>query len=131
MTDISGAVEKRIEQYLAVRDKIKMMEDEAKKAIEPFKLIQEQLAGWLQEFMDKTGGDSIKTKAGTAYVSTRYSATLADPDAFMQFVIENKLFDLLDRRANATAVKDYTGEKGAPPPGVNLTALKTIGVRSK
>jgi hypothetical protein len=69
------------------------------------------------------------TKGGTIYTSTRYTASLADPEAFMKFVIETRQFDLLDRKANSTAVKDYVGEHNVLPTGCNLTAMKTLGVR--
>jgi hypothetical protein len=54
---------------------------------------------------------------------------LADPEAFMKYVIDNQAFDMLDRKANVTAVKEYVQETGALPPGVNLSSIKTIGVR--
>lgn len=72
---------------------------------------------------------SAKTEAGTATLSTRYTASLADPDAFMQFVRANDMFELLDRRANATAVKEYVRtNQGRTPPGVNLSALESLSV---
>lgn len=122
-------MDKIVEQYVQVRDKMKAMNAAHEKALEEPKAIQEILAGSLQAMLDKTNSTSIKTKHGTCYVSTRYTASLPDPEVFMKFVIDNHLFDLIDRRANVTAVKDYVEEKKALPPGVNLTALKTIGVR--
>jgi hypothetical protein len=47
----------------------------------------------------------------------------------MDFVLENKQFDLLERRASATAVKAYVEEHNMLPTGVNLNALSSIGVR--
>lgn len=128
-TDIAGPADKRVEQYIQLRDKLKAMDVEYEEKRKPLRAMQDILSGWLQEFLEKSGGTAIKTKHGTVYLSTRYSASLADPDAFMNFVIENKLYDLLDRRANSTACKDYATEKGDLPPGVNLTALQTVGVR--
>jgi hypothetical protein len=55
---------------------------------------------------------------------------LADPEAFMKFVIANQAYDLLDRKANATACRDYAAEHQNLPPGVNMSAVKTVGVRS-
>jgi hypothetical protein len=37
----------------------------------------------------------------------------------------------MDGRANVTAVKDYVKEKGVLPPGCNLNALKSVGVRRR
>ena len=79
--------------------------------------------------METAGADNIKTPHGTCYNSTRYTASLADPDAFMTFVRDNNYYDLIDRKANVTACRDHVKEKGALPPGVNLSAIKTVGVR--
>lgn len=119
----------RIAQYIQVRAMIKEVEEKHEAELKPLRELQNLLSGWLQQHLEKTGSDSVKTKAGTAYISTRYTASLADPDAFMKFVINEGMFELLDRRANATAVKDYVQEKGALPPGVNLNGIKTVGVR--
>ncbi len=122
-------VGKRVEQYVAIRDRLKEMKDQYEASCKPLKAVQEQLAGWLQDFLDNSGSESIKTKYGTCYASVRYTASLADADAFMKYVVENKNFDLLDRKANATAVRAHVEENGILPPGCNLTALSTIGVR--
>ena len=123
------AARKRVGQYVIIRDKLKAMDEAHTAAKKPFMDLQNELSGVLQGIMDQTGATSIATPEGTCYKTTRYNASLADPEAFMKFVRENDLFDLMDRKANAAACRDYTEEKGVPPPGVNLTAISTIGVR--
>ena len=123
-------VAKRVQQYVAVRDRLKEIEDEHQKRRQPLLEIQNLLAGLLQEALQKAGANSIATPSGTCYETTQHSATVADPEAFMQFVIENKAWELLDRKANKTAVRDYATEHaGRLPPGVNLSSIKTVGVR--
>lgn len=126
---LKAKVEKRIGEYVACRDLIAEKKKEHEASIQPLVDLQNKLTGWLQQFLQEAGADSIKSKMGTCYTSTKYSASLADPDAFMTYVITNKNFDLLDRKANVTAVKDHVKEKGVLPPGVNLSAIETIGVR--
>ena len=126
---VLDTVEKRVKQYIDVRDAIKKRKDEFEKSIEPLVELQNRLSGWMQQFMDQAGADSIKTTAGTCYTSTKYTAALADPEVFMNFVITNKDYDLLDRKANVTAVRAYVDEHGEKPPGVNLSAITTVGVR--
>jgi len=126
---VQAKVEQRIGQYVECRDAIARAKDEFEKSIAPLVDLQNKLTGWLQRFMETNGATSIKSKQGTCYASTRYTASLADPEAFMKYVISNQQFDLLDRKANVTAVKDHVKEKGALPPGVNLSAIETIGVR--
>jgi hypothetical protein len=129
--ELVAAVDKRVSQYIQLRDKLKAMDKEFEEKRKEYVDIQNVLSGWLMEFLEKTGGTSIKTVQGTVYLSTRYSASLADPEVFMNFVIENQLYDLLDRRANSTAVMDYVKEKGVLPPGCDLNALKSVGVRRR
>lgn len=122
-------VEARIAQYIECRDAIAKAKEEYEKSVAPLVTLQNMLTGWLQRFMDTTGSTSVKSKFGTCYSSTKYTASLADPKAFMDYVISTKQFDLLDRKANVTAVKDHVADKGALPPGVNLSAIETVGVR--
>lgn len=121
--------EKRVGQFVKVRDKIKEISDRHKVELEPLTSLQGELTAWLTERLETVGAESVRTKEGTAYSTTRYTASLADPQVFMDFVKANDLFDLLDRKANATAVRDYVEEHKALPPGVNLSAIRTVGVR--
>lgn len=128
-TPVPTTVDKRVQQYVEVRDAIKAANEKHDAAIKPLVELQNLLTGWLQQFMETAGADNIKTPHGTCYNSTRYTASLADPEAFMTFVKANNLFDLIDRKANVTACRDYCEEKGTLPPGVNMSAIKTVGVR--
>lgn len=122
-------VAQRIAEYVRCRDQIKVIEERHKTELAPLKELQDMLGGWLQSALDKAGADSIKSLAGTAYKTQKFTASLADPKAFMDFVIENALFDLMDRKANVTAVKEYVEQNGSLPPGVKLSAIETVGVR--
>jgi hypothetical protein len=128
---MSEDMDKRVEQYIAVRDALKRLAEKHEAEIKPLLEIQDILSGKMQAFLDAGGIENVKTKHGTFYRSTRYTASLADPDAFMNFVKTTGKFELLDRRANATAVRDYVKETTQLPPGCNLNAIQTIGVRRK
>jgi hypothetical protein len=134
MTDgvegVNSKASTRIEQYLQVRNKLKVLDEEHEARRAPYVELQNMLSGWLEDFMKKTGSESIKTEHGTCYTKTRYTASLADPEAFMKFVVDNKLYDLLDRKANSPAVKEYVETNKALPPGCNLNAIKSVGVRT-
>ena len=124
-------ISKRVDQYVQMRDKIKVLDDEHKERMKPFKQTLEKLNGLLLDHLNTIGGDSVKTEAGTVYRSEKKSASLEDPDAFMTHVVENELWDLMDRKANVTAVADYIEEHHAPPPGVNFSTTYVVGVRRK
>lgn len=130
MSDLQTTIDKRVDQYIQVRNALKKLDDEFEQKRKPLVEVQQMLSGWMQAFLTKAKADSVKTAHGTCYQSTRYTASLADPEAFMNFVIANQAFDLIDRKANATACRDYATEHKTLPPGVNMSAVKTVGVRS-
>lgn len=130
--DVQTKLDIRAGQYIKVRDALKTLkarhEEEEKPLVEMMNLLQ----GYFQGVLDSLGAaTSVKTKSGTVIASTRYTASLVNADAFMRHVIGTESWDLLDRRANATAVRDFVEKNSADPSsiGVKLTALKTIGVR--
>ena len=122
-------VDKWVEQFIQLRDARKALKDVFEKKDAELKGLMDERAGRLQAFLDNSGLEKASTKAGTVYTTTAYSASLSDPNAFMEFVIAHNRFDLLDRRANKVAVKEYVQSTNELPPGCNLNAIKTVGVR--
>jgi len=138
MTDTTAAsrpamdareVEKRVSQYIAIRAKLADLDAVHEERCRPLKETQNLLSGLMLEYLDAAGASSIKTPEGTCIASSKTTASLADPKAFMDFVIANSAWDLLDRKANSTAVRDYVAEKGTLPPGANLSTIRTLSVR--
>ncbi len=127
---VEVTVDQRVEEYIYVRQKLDALKKDYEDKKAALQKVQDFLSGWLQEFLDKSGQESAKTKHGTCYLSTRYSASLADPEAFMNFVRSTEKFELLDKRANVTAVRAYVEENETLPPGCNLNAVTTVGVRA-
>jgi hypothetical protein len=125
MTDIA----KRVEQFVKLRDKIGEIKNRQKNELKPYNETLAKLNGVLLAHLNSVNGNSISTDAGTVYRTEKKSASLADADAFMQFVVTNNAFDLLDRKANVTAVEDYINEHKSSPPGVNYSSTFVAGVR--
>jgi hypothetical protein len=122
-------IEVRVAQYVKLRDMIKEKDDAHKKTMEKPKLVLEQLNSLLLDHLNQIGGNSVATNSGTVYRTEKKSAPLADPQAFLDFVIANNAYDLLDRKANVTAVTEFIKENNAPPPGVNFSSTFVVGVR--
>lgn len=126
---MSMNVEKRIAQYIALRDRVKLIDEAYKNDRKKYTDLMDEIEGILQKFLDDNKLENLSTDAGTCYTTTRYTATLADPQLFMNYVIENSAWDLLDRKANSTAVKKFVAKNKTQPPGCNLTGLTSVGVR--
>lgn len=126
----NARIDKLVAQYVAIRDRLDQLKEEYKKVSEPFEDAKQQLISRMLAFLDSTGQESAKTNKGTVYSTVRHTARLSDPDEFMAFVMKHGLFELMDRRANATACRDYADETGELPPGVTINSQRTIGVRA-
>lgn len=115
--------------YVAIRDKLKAMEEEFDAKKKPVKETLDKIGGILREHMEKTGSEGIRTEAGTCYLTTRYTSSLADSEMFFKYVIDSERYDLLDKKANTTAVREFVKQNGGLPPGCNLSAIQTVGVK--
>ena len=119
----------RVAQYVKLRDLIKIKEKEFKEAMDPYKKALEDLNSILLNHLNQVGANNVNTDNGTVYRTEKKSASLVDPKAFMDYVITNKTWDLLDRKANVTAVAEFVKEQGTLPPGVNFSSAFVVGVR--
>ena len=118
-----------VEIYIGLRDK-KAEIAAARKAEEAVvQAKMDKLEAQLMTFLDKLGGEGMRTDKGTAYISSRTSATVGDKDAFMRHVRENQAFELMDVRVNKSAVDVYAQEHGDVPPGVNYRTERTVSIR--
>ena len=119
----------RVAQYVALRDKIKAQDDAHKVAMKPAKETLDQLNSVLLAHLISLSVNSASKDGGTVYRTEKKSASLADAKAFMDYVIANQAWDLLDRKANTTAVEEFIKGNAAPPPGVNFSSTYVVGVR--
>ena len=118
-----------VEVYIGLRDKKAEISKARKDEEAVVQAKMDKLEGQLMVALDKLGGEGMRTAAGTAYISSRSSATVADKDAFMAHVKANQAFDLMDVRVNKTAVDVYAQEHGDVPPGVNYRTERTVSIR--
>jgi len=123
-------VDKLVADYIATRDYIKREKERQKQELAEFELALEKLSGRLLLFLDYHGQEMARTAEGTVSATYRDTASLSDPDIFMEFVAEHGLYELLDRRANATACKDFAKDTGTLPPGVRINTLRGVSVRT-
>jgi len=122
-------IDKRVGQYVQLRDNIKEIEARHKEELAPFKDALEQLGNLLLSHLNSTKTDSARSKSGTAFKTTKHSATLADKQKFWDYVESTEQWELLDFKANVTAVGAFIEERRELPPGVNYSSIETVNVR--
>jgi hypothetical protein len=118
----------------AARKLIDLFEETFKKALhEHPKYVRAKEArafaeGFLMNWLDSTKQLRAGTRYGTIHTVTRYSASCSAPDEFMDFVLAEKVYDMLDKKPNVTAVKAWVEEHHALPPGVQLSAIRRLSI---
>jgi hypothetical protein len=122
-------VDKRVEQFVKLRDKIKEIKERHKSELKEYTETLEQLSSALLDHLNKQGADNVGTSHGTVYKTSKKSASIADMSAFWTYVVSQGDFDMVDKKANPTAVAEYIEKNKSPPPGVNFSVMETIGVR--
>jgi hypothetical protein len=123
------AMDVLIGQYVKLRDRIEQVDAAHKEKMKPAREMLESLNNQILDALNKTGGKSISTANGTAYRTAKSSASIEDAVSFRDYVIANELWEMLDWRANKTAVEEHLKDYEAPPPGVKFSSVFVVGVR--
>lgn len=124
------AVPQLIAAYISVRDKKAALKKAQEEQMKPLNDLLNQLDAALLDHCIKSGTDSVKVNGiGTAFIATKKSASIQDPDSFKQFVIDNEAWDMVSWSAKVEACEAHAKEHGALPPGVNLSAYNAMNVR--
>ena len=115
--------------YIKMRDKKAQMKAEFDASVAPLNEKMEKLEAKLLDVFNKTGMDSVKTEFGTAYTTTRVTASVADREIFMTHVRENDDWAMLEVRASKSAVEQYRETNNDLPPGISLREERVVNVR--
>lgn len=128
MTD-ELAASKWIKQFVFLRDYVREQDEAHKEKLRQVKEDIETLKGKMLDFLKKTGGQNFSSSEGLFYKTTRWSAKIANQEEFMRHVIGTESWDLLDKKANAAAAREFAeANDGKPPPGVELSSEVDVNV---
>ena len=119
-----------IEKYLECRRSLKALTDRYEEEAKPYKEGMETVESLLGDEINRLEGQAIKTAAGTAYRSTVTSFRVADREMWLDWVFTNDQRDMLTSHVAKDAVKEFTEMHETPPPGLNMTLIYKINVRS-
>ena len=115
--------------YVRLRDQKAELKAQQAEALKPYDEALAKLEAEALRILSDTGVESMKTSAGTVYQSVAMSVTVQDKSAFMDYIKVHQAFDLLDVRANKTAVQDFVTENQDTPPGVVIRREMKVGFR--
>ena len=128
MSDVKA--DRLIQAYLRLRQEVADIEGSIKDRVKEKKDLMGQIEAWFLKASNTTGVESFKTGSGTAYLSIVTSLKTEDKDLFLEHVKNTGNYELLDARPLKSAVQEYMEDHDVPPPGVNVSKIRKINVRS-
>lgn len=129
MSTVAVNLEPIIDRYIKLRDAEAALKKEYEEKAAPVKAGREKIENYLLKVMAEQGADSIKTPAGTAYISVKSNASVADWDATLEFIREGDHWGMLERRVAKAYVEQYRSEHNDLPPGINWTEFRAVNIR--
>lgn len=124
-----GISELTFDQLTLLRNKLGDEIKAAEAAVDVIKKKREKVDTEFLRRFNEQGLTSVKTKVGTPYIITYESFSVADKDAFTNWIEQTGALDFLEVRANKSMVSAYKEEHNDLPPGINYSATLKIGVK--
>lgn len=115
--------------YVELRETNSQLEREVAKQVAANKEKMEKLGAFIQLKAEKDKLEKVNTKYGTVFWTVGARCTLSNGEEFFDFVREKEAWELIEKRASKTGVKDWIDTHKKIPPGVDFTTYKQINVR--
>lgn len=115
------AIKKLIAKYIETRDLKRTTQDKHKEELAPINNRLIKIENAMQRELQKSGVDSMKTSEGTAYLAHTTKARVEDWQALKEFLLENDLLDMVEKRVSKEAVEEFFESTGEYPPGVAIS----------
>lgn len=122
-------VDKLIQDYVALRDKKKLIQDRHAQELAPFNAMMSRVEAYLLESLNRAGVESMRGQHGTAYKSVRTSAVVREWGETLPYILDHRLYHLLEARVAKNAAFDVIRETGEPIPGVETSSEVCVNVR--
>ena len=120
-----------VANYIKLRDRKSQLKKQYDEKVAKVDAVMDRMEAIILKTFQDSGIDSARTDAGTAYISTRTSATVGSREELFQWIQED--FDersiFLENRVSKVAVEQYKAANDDLPPGVNFRSEIVVGVR--
>ena len=120
-----------VANYIKLRDKKSQLKKQYDEKVAKVDAVMDKMEAIILKTFQDSGIDSARTDAGTAYISTRTSATVGSREEFLSWVLqdpdERSIF--LENKVSKVAVEQFKAANDDLPPGINFRSEVTVGVR--
>lgn len=123
-------IEEIVKRYVQARDRKAQLKADYEGKVAALDEAMKRCEAHILKHFQETGQTSAGTPAGTAYISTQTSATVADWDTVFKWINENEFWHFLEHKVNKTAVSEFRAANDDLPPGVNWREEKVIRIRA-
>ena len=120
-----------VANYIKLRDKKSLLKKQYDEKVAKVDAVMDRMEAIILKTFQDSGIDSARTDAGTAYISTRTSATVGSREELFQWIQEDfeERSIFLENRVSKVAVEQFKAANDDLPPGVNFRSEVTVGVR--
>jgi|TARA_R110000782_G_scaffold129350_1_gene220963 hypothetical protein len=131
MSDTPNA-EKLTRVYIKIKDRRSELTAKFKEEDSALSDQLDKVKKALLQYCEEQGVDSVKTSAGMFYRSARTRYWTSDWSSMHEFILENEVPELLDKRVNQNNIKQYLEENPDKiPKGLNVDSEYIVSVRRK
>ena len=124
--------EKLTSVYIKIKDKRSELTAKFKEEDSALSDQLDKVKKALLQYCEEQGVDSVKTSAGMFYRSARTRYWTSDWSSMHEFILENEVPELLDKRVNQNNIKQYLEENPDKiPKGLNVDSEYIVSVRRK
>ena len=120
-----------VANYIKLRDKKSQLKKQYDEKVAKVDAVMDKMEAIILKTFQDSGIDSARTAAGTAYISTRTSATVGSREELFQWIQEDfeERSIFLENRVSKVAVEQFKAANDDLPPGVNFRSEIVVGVR--
>lgn len=124
-----GISQLTFDQLAQLRNKLSAEIKAADDIVDALKAKREKVDVEFLKRFNAQGLTNVKTAHGTPYIIERTSVSIANPEVFRDWVLQNGALDFMELRANKNMVVAYKEEHDDLPPGLNWSAKLAIGLK--
>lgn len=128
--DVAAAMESATAEFMALRAKKAAISEEFKTQLSAVEDDMAKIEAKLLDFLNTTGLKNFSTTHGVVYTEAAYQPQLGDKGAFLDFVRDARMPELLQARVSSTALKQYIENGNEMPPGIKVNQERVVRVRA-